>query len=532
MIEEGEFERAACPPPSGGRWRAVPTVGGLLTVAPVDRDTQLPRLAERYRVLVDIAKTLTGTLSADDLYRTIYRETARVLETSGFYVSLYDPVRDQARVVFYADRGREERADVTYRGSDSAVLREGRGVLVVDDVAGRSVMLLGDQDSGFTRSAIAAPLRYKGRLLGAISAQSYRPHAYTEEDLELLQAIADLAAVALENARHVTELERQRLEAERIEEIGRAVASSLDPQEVLRQVIDAVVELLGTDGATVWLLDGNRARVGASTGIAALTQRHEYEMPAALVERIVERREPIVIDDLPASELVPPDLRRELRTRSGLVVPLAIDQRVVGALSAATIEPRAFQEDEVRLLERLASQASIALANARLHERVQALSLTDPLTELANRRHLEMHLAREIAAAQRGRALSIVIFDLDHFKRYNDRHGHLAGDEALRAFASVLAAETRRMNLVARYGGDEFISVLSGSSSAGAAQHAQRVVQRVEKHPLLGPAGIRVSWGIAEYRPQMSGPEELIQAADRALYESKDERPETEGLRR
>lgn len=498
-----------------------------------DGVTNVSRLAERYRVLVEIAKALTGALSAEELYRAIYRETSRVLETSGFYISLYDAVRDRATVVFYADRGEEERVQVTYRGSDSAVLRGGRAVMVADHTSGlHPVIVLGDESSEITRSAIASPLRVKGRLLGAMSAQSYQPNAYTEEDLELLQAIADLAAVALETVRHVSELERRRLEAERIEEIGRALASSLNPEEVLGRVIEAALELLGADVATVWLLEGTAARVGASVGERALTPRRRYPLPASLVERLVARKESVVIDDVNVSEYVPAELLREIQTRSGLVVPLAIDQAVVGALSVGTAEPRSFQEEEVRLLERIASQASVALTNARLHERLQALSLTDPLTELANRRHLEMQLAREMAAAQRGRPLSIVLFDLDHFKQYNDRHGHLAGDEILRAFASVLSAETRRMNLVARYGGDEFISVLSGSPYPGAAQHAGRVLHRVEQHPLLGPAGIRVSWGIAEYRPEMCGVEELIQSADRALYDSKHERPQLRETRR
>lgn len=489
------------------------------------QDPHLSRLSERYRVLVDIAKTLTGTLSADELYRAVYRETARVLETSGFYISLYDARRDLATVVFYADRGVEERVEVTYRGSDSQVLRLGHPVMIADQTGGHPVVVLGHDPSDITSSAIAAPLRYKDRVLGAMSAQSYRPNAYTEGDLELLQAIADLAAVALETARYVTELERRRLEAERIEEIGRALASSLDPQEVLSQVIDAAIELLSADAGTVWFFEGRRAVVGAAVGTLAEAPRREYRIPPALAERLVKRRESLVIDDVRTSEFIPQALLQDIRARSGLVAPLVIDGRVVGAVSAATSEPRSFQNEEVQLLERLASQASLALANARLHERLHALSLTDPLTELANRRHLEMQLAREIAAAQRGRALTIVLFDLDHFKRYNDRHGHVAGDAVLRAFASVLSAETRRMNLVARYGGDEFISVLSGSTQQGAAQHARRVLQRAEEQPLLRSAGIRVSWGIAAYGPEMSSAQDLIQAADRSLYASKEERP-------
>src|SRR4051812_509498 len=212
-------------------------------------------VAERYRVLLDIGRTLTGTLSSDDLYRTIYVETARVLEAAGFYISLYDAGRDLATIVFYADRGTDRRVSISYRGSDSEVIRTGKGSLVGDRADVKSVMVVGDDGSDITRSAISAPLRHKGQVLGAISTQSYRAGAYSGDDLELLQGIADIAGVAIENARFVAVLERQRREAEQIEEIGRAVASSLDPQEVLRKVIDAALGLLRVDAVAVWLLE-------------------------------------------------------------------------------------------------------------------------------------------------------------------------------------------------------------------------------------------------------------------------------------
>ena len=148
------------------------------------------------------------------------------------------------------------------------------------------------------------------------------------------------------------------------------------------------------------------------------------------------------------------------------------------------------------------------------------LALTDELTELPNRRYARMVLDTELAAAQRGRPLAVVLWDLDHFKAYNDRHGHAAGDEALRTFAQVLLTQTRRMNLSARLGGEEFISVLSDCSVEG----ALIFIERVRRHlaatpPLAGP--IRVSAGVATFHPGMQSVEELQAAADQALYSAK-----------
>jgi diguanylate cyclase (GGDEF)-like protein len=175
----------------------------------------------------------------------------------------------------------------------------------------------------------------------------------------------------------------------------------------------------------------------------------------------------------------------------------------------------------VRLLERLGFQASVAVANARLHEEVRALSLTDPLTGLPNRRHLDLFLEKEFAAARRGRKVAVMLFDLDSFKAYNDSAGHQAGDDALRAFANVLAAQTRAMNLAARFGGDEFVTVLTDSDRRGAVAHAQRVARSIDAHPLLGTIGLRATIGIATFLQRMGEPGDLIRAADLDMYRRK-----------
>jgi diguanylate cyclase (GGDEF)-like protein len=132
-----------------------------------------------------------------------------------------------------------------------------------------------------------------------------------------------------------------------------------------------------------------------------------------------------------------------------------------------------------------------------------------------------MFLEKEFAAARRGRKLSAILFDLDNFKLYNDSAGHQAGDEALHAFAGVLKEETRAMNLAARYGGDEFISILAEADRAGALTHAERIAAAVERHPLLSGANIRASAGVGTYHPGMDQPAELIRAADADLYARK-----------
>lgn len=475
-------------------------------------------------MLLDIGHTLTGTLSAEDLYRAIYRETARVLEAAGFYISLYDRSRDEAMVVFYADQGKERRVHVRFRGSDSQVIREGIGSIIADRVDAHSLLILGEDNTEITRSAISAPLRHKGRVIGAISCQSYTPGAFDEADLELLQGIGDVAAVAIENARFVEELEVRRREAEQLEEIGRALTSSLEPEEVIQRVVDATLELMEAESATLWLLDGGTARVAASVGLPSNSQLDQWEVSGDAFEDLGDLGRPILIPDLSETALFPERIRAQMGLKSAVVVPLVMEDEVIGALSTAYTSKHAFTDEQVRVARRLASQASIALANARLHERLQDLSLKDPLTGLPNRRHMEIHLERELAAARRGRPLCLVIFDLDRFKNYNDTHGHVAGDAALRRLGRVLASGARAMNVVARYGGDEFVSVLAGSSLEEANQHALRIQKSVAEDPVLHKTGMSLSFGIGEYQRSMKSIDDLVRAADNHLYRAKAQR--------
>ncbi|HSH45683.1 MAG TPA: GGDEF domain-containing protein [Longimicrobiales bacterium] len=165
---------------------------------------------------------------------------------------------------------------------------------------------------------------------------------------------------------------------------------------------------------------------------------------------------------------------------------------------------------------------SVGLVSELLHAeraRAERLALLDDLTEIPNRRLADIFLEKEFAAARRGRDLAVVLFDIDRFKTYNDRHGHAAGDAALRAFVRVLRTRTRQMDLSARYGGEEFIAILSGGTAPAAERFAESIRESLDEMPMASP--MTVSAGIAEFSPHMESPGDLIAAADDALYRAK-----------
>lgn len=487
------------------------------------RNPTNPDFQERYDVLLDIGRILTGTLAPEALYRTIYEQASRVLETTGFYISLYDEAEDQATVVFFADRGQVERPGVTYRGSESRAIREARPIREEVQHPDRAVMLLGpESDEEVTQSVIAAPLLRKERVLGVISAQSYRPEAYADSDLELLAGIAGMAAVAISNAQAVSEIERRRKESERMEEVGRALSASLDLTEVLQRIVHATRELAEADGAGVWLIrEDGVAEIAMTAGELAMPVGTAVEVPEELTRRVLAG-EPVLIQRGGPAPNVPQRILDLLKAESAIAVPLIAEQEIIGALSVSHQVARPYPTAEIRLLERLAFNAATAVANARLHDRLRTLSLTDPLTGLPNRRHMDIFLQKEFAAAQRGRHLTVILFDLDDFKIYNDTEGHQAGDAVLCRFAEILDSQTRAMNLAARYGGDEFICILSDTDREGGGIHLGRVIDEVLGDTGMGRVG--VSAGLASYDGEMASPDDLIRAADQDLYRDKAER--------
>ncbi|MBI4539759.1 MAG: GGDEF domain-containing protein [Gemmatimonadetes bacterium] len=225
--------------------------------------------------------------------------------------------------------------------------------------------------------------------------------------------------------------------------------------------------------------------------------------------------------------LVPIFLLAYYRGWRGVAAATATGMAVLSLTQVLVLVLRLPQPNWLMLLAVVIVYIGIALGVGWLSEllhrerwRAEQVSLTDPLTLLPNRRYATLVLYSEFSAAQRGRPLAIVFFDLDHFKAYNDRFGHTVGDDALRALGRVLTASTRHMNLSARYGGEEFLSVLSDCDVHGAVAFAERIRAGLRAESLRG-GPLTLSAGVAVYQAMMDDTESLLRAADRALYEAK-----------
>jgi diguanylate cyclase (GGDEF)-like protein len=207
------------------------------------------------------------------------------------------------------------------------------------------------------------------------------------------------------------------------------------------------------------------------------------------------------------------------------IFPLKSGDTSFGTLVCGSRQRDAFGEAVQIELSLLAMQAAESVARTRLYEHVEKLATTDGLTGLLNRRTFNSQLAARLREAQRYRKhLSLLLVDIDHFKKVNDTHGHPAGDSVLRGVAAVAASQARETDLVARYGGEELALVLPETDSAGARAIAERLRAAVASadHPTeKGHLRVTISLGIATWPGDGAAAEELIEAADKALYRAK-----------
>ncbi|HZB46053.1 MAG TPA: GGDEF domain-containing protein [Pyrinomonadaceae bacterium] len=221
-------------------------------------------------------------------------------------------------------------------------------------------------------------------------------------------------------------------------------------------------------------------------------------------------------------------VRRKEGERRTVAVPLASGDRVTGVLEAVRegSDARPFSPAEASLLSALSLPLTAALTNVVRVAEAERLSLTDDLTKLHNARFLRQYLTGELKRARRyGSTVTAMFLDLDDFKQINDRHGHLVGSHVLMEMAAVILSSVRDTDVVSRYGGDEFVVILPETNLEHATGVAERVRERISRHAFTGGRSLRLaltaSFGVATFPLHAQSPQQLIAAADTAMYEAK-----------
>lgn len=375
-------------------------------------------------------------------------------------------------------------------------------------------------------AALGVPMRYQDKSVGVVYVQNEAPNSILQDDISVLETLANHLVTALQNAHLYAETREHLGTARSLQAISQIVTSSLELENIFKIVVTLLQENYEYNFVSIYLLEGDILRLGAQVGYPTDLAIHEIRITNGVTGRAIRTRQtqflPNVNDD-------PSFLRASYEVQSEICVPLVKDKIVLGVLNVESTELRPLTKKDVELLDAFARPVAMAIDNARMHARVKSLALTDGLTNLINRRAFDQALDTELARATRYQhPLSLIILDLDSFKAYNDLHGHPAGDERLKSIAAILSENVRHPDIAARYGGEEFAVILPHTDKTGALVMAERLriataSQSSENIPSPGHpvAGFTISLGVASFPQDGKTEKELLLAADNAELHAK-----------
>ena len=530
------------------------------------------------RALLAASRAMGSTIDLAELLSTIARAAREALNTAEAAIDIYDAERDSLTIVAYDPRdpepGWERYLGRTYKLSDypadremlesGEILEELVSDPAMDERNRQSMLEHGE------RAILSVPLVHEGERMGILAfMETENERHFVAEERELAAALGGQAAAAIHHAQVLAQTERQNRQLGLILESTRAVSACFELDEVLTIVARTSAEALGAEQCQIQEYD---AAANTVTPVAFWQRHTDRPEPASMQQTFSLANEPeerafleakqVVRQLYSDPELAPPTraVMEKYGDLSYLNVPLVFGDQSFGVMVLVENEvERRWSDEDVVLARALGEQAAVAIEHARLYRRVQDQAITDGLTGLFNHRYFYERLEQEIARARRyGTPVSLLMIDLDDFKAFNDRHGHLAGDAVLREMAKVLGSELRaKLDIAARYGGEEFAVILpntpmdavrdtqmemdlagrlapAGEADAppapghrhGAEGVAERIRRRVAATPFTGSHGraltpLTVSIGVAVFPQKTSTPEELVGNADAALYKAK-----------
>ena len=300
------------------------------------------------------------------------------------------------------------------------------------------------------------------------------------------------------------------------------------------KVIDLFLKLSGrlvsSDRAALWLTDDSHTRLERKAAPHALDEMVSVRFGEGLVGRVAERRKPLLVrDGAQDPRLASVERGRQTAPFSMLLLPLVAGAETMGVAQFERDAPGAFTRRDLLRVRALANQAAATLANVRSHQDIYNQAVTDGLTGLYNRRHMQAVLLDERRRAQRySHPLSVIMLDVDGFKSYNDTYGHVQGDVLLKMLAAVLQGSIRNVDILGRYGGEEFVIVLPETPSAEAYHTAERLRLAVARTVFPGFADDpdlvvfkTISLGVATFPDVTDDTQALVTLADNALYRAK-----------
>jgi diguanylate cyclase (GGDEF)-like protein/putative nucleotidyltransferase with HDIG domain len=484
---------------------------------------QTSRRSEELHVLNEIGRALSSTLNKEDLIRKIWEELRRLFDVENFYIAELDPSRDEMRfnIEMIDSTMKPKRTRPAGNFLTEYIIRTRQPVLIRDNYAAE-VKKLGVEPIRDGGCFCGVPLVAYDHAIGAMAIFSDNERAFDEGHLELLRVLASEASIAIENARLFNEERTKARHLSLLNTISRNAIATLNPDEMLAKITEQLEDGLMYDHIGIGQLEYStreiviQAEAGQRRG--ALGQR--IPLGSGLIGHVARNGHMGTYRATSHSDHALKPLLAD--SVSAIALPVFYAEQLHGILYIESATPVEFSEEEILLLRTLADLIAGALHNALSFQKAQEQAITDGLTGVKTHRFFMEALSAEWKRSTRaGRAFALVLMDLDRFKFVNDFYGHLEGDLVLQRVGHILETNCRRSDVVARYGGDEFVILMPETNMEHARQLATKLRGWVSADPLLREKNISASFGIACYPLHGSSPQELIQVADASMYLSK-----------
>jgi diguanylate cyclase (GGDEF)-like protein/putative nucleotidyltransferase with HDIG domain len=480
------------------------------------------RRSEELHVLNEIGQALSSTLEPDALLEKIYAEMQRLFAMADFFIALHDaPGR---RICFELEVvdgvRRTKRSRPTGNHLAEYILRTHQPVLIGENFDAETEKI-GVEPMQHSGSFCGVPLVVHDRVIGVMAVRGQQEHLFDEGHLKILRVLANHAAIALENARLLREEQTRARHLTLLNNISRNAIAMLRPEEMLARIAEQLERGLAFDHMGIGLLDASSKEVviqsEAGRRRGALGRR--LALGATLVGRVASSGQMNLLRDAGSdagAKLVLDD------SVSAAALPLLFAEQIHGVLYVETDQPAEFPDEEIQLLHTLTDLISGALHHALTLQKAQEQAVTDGLTGVKTHRFLMEALSAEWKRSTRAsRPFCLLLADLDRFKFVNDFFGHLEGDLVLRRVGRILEQNCRRSDVVARYGGDEFVILMPECDIEQSRQLAEKLRACISSDSFLREKNVTASLGIAGFPAHGSTPQELIQIADASMYLSK-----------
>jgi len=505
--------------------------------------------AARMRSIQDLSARLNRLTDVQAIADAIVAEASTLAAYHDIRVYAVDwdshtcePIAFTDRLLGHGDFREALRVDIGEGSFTGWVAEHGEPILANDaltDPRGHTI----EGTDEIEESMLVVPMVFEGRSVGVIALSKLGKDQFSQGDLQTMTIFAGYAAQAIANATAYARLElqsnelaRQLQSQRRLLDINERLLSTLDRQDVLETIADGLRSVVRYDNLSIYRADDlHRILVPVLTRERHAEQVSRYIVPfgRGLMGWAVDHNEPVLANDAltdPRAMQIP---GTPADPEALVVVPLVAEGDVIGCMNISRVggEEAHFNETDFELVKLFAGQASIALRNAEEHQAMTVRADTDALTGLGNHGAFQRTLADILgqpeataggeappATVEAAGPAALLMMDLDNFKSYNDRLGHPAGDALLHAIGTAIYGAARGDDLVYRYGGDEFVMILRGVDAAVAAQVGERVRAAVTALTAREPTPVTISVGVAAFPDDAVEKNDLIAAADTALY--------------